>query len=268
VFEDNSHISDEDLLKALDQEHSGTRSELIRFHLRACWNCRARSAEIERSIYDFVRTYEQNLCRRPSTSERAYAVLRFRLSQVAGATPPPSSRMWMTRMLLCLISLAGVGGAFAWLEQHPVRPNVRVLPDPRLTPGLARTVNRDDVCSASSRPNLQISATLARQVFREYGVTDPPAGAYEVDYLISPELGGADDIRNAWPEPYTGSEWSAHVKDALEERLRRMVCNKTLDLSAAQQEIADDWVSSYKKRFQTNHPLVEHLAYTKDTPWR
>jgi hypothetical protein len=109
---------------------------------------------------------------------------------------------------------------------------------------------------------------LAKRVFREYGVTDPSPGAYEVDYLISPELGGADDIRNAWPEPYAGSEWSAHVKDALEELLRQMVCDKTLDLAAAQREIAEDWVASYKKRFQANHPLGEHLAYTKDIPWQ
>lgn len=85
---------------------------------------------------------------------------------------------------------------------------------------------------------------------------------------ITPELGGADDIRNVWPEPYSGSEWTAHVKDALEEHLHQMVCEKQLELHTAQQEIARDWVSAYKKYFHADHPLPEHLAYTKDEPWQ
>jgi hypothetical protein len=46
-----------------------------------------------------------------------------------------------------------------------------------------------------------------------------------------------------------------------------MVCGGSLDLVAAQRDIARDWVSAYKKYFHTDHPLKEHLSYTKDRPW-
>ncbi|HTT63562.1 MAG TPA: hypothetical protein VMG35_17020, partial [Bryobacteraceae bacterium] len=81
---------------------------------------------------------------------------------------------------------------------------------------------------------------------------------YEVDYLVTPALGGADDIHNLWPESYS-AEWNAQVKDALEDRLRDLVCDGSLDLGKAQREIATDWIATYKKYFQTDKPLAEHL---------
>jgi hypothetical protein len=50
------------------------------------------------------------------------------------------------------------------------------------------------------------------------------ASDYEIDYLIATGLGGVDDVRNLWPEPYKSSTWNARVKDDLEERLGEMVC--------------------------------------------
>jgi hypothetical protein len=43
----------------------------------------------------------------------------------------------------------------------------------------------------------------------------------------------------------------------LEDRLREMVCNGSLDLAAAQREIAENWITAYKKYFHTDTPLVE-----------
>ena len=48
------------------------------------------------------------------------------------------------------------------------------------------------------------------------------------------------------------------MKDALEDRLREMVCDGSLDLAEAQQEIATNWISAYKKYFHTDEPLPEH----------
>jgi hypothetical protein len=48
------------------------------------------------------------------------------------------------------------------------------------------------------------------------------------------------------------------VKDALEDRLREMVCGGRLDLMEAQHEIAGNWIEAYKKYFHTDHPLPEH----------
>lgn len=85
---------------------------------------------------------------------------------------------------------------------------------------------------------------------------NPRADDYEIDYLIAPGLGGAEDIQNLWPEPYTSQTWNARVKDALEERLHELVCTGKLDLPTAQRDIATDWIAAYKKYFHTDRPLA------------
>jgi hypothetical protein len=76
------------------------------------------------------------------------------------------------------------------------------------------------------------SGSPAAEVFERYGVTRP-RDQYEVDHLITPELGGATDIRNLWPEPYHDAVWNAHVKDQLEDLLHAMVCRGEVDLATA-----------------------------------
>ena len=74
-----------------------------------------------------------------------------------------------------------------------------------------------------------------------------------MDYLITPALGGADDIRNLWPQAYS-TAWNAYVKDALEDRLRELVCTGQLDLPTAQHDISTDWIAAYRKYFHTDKP--------------
>jgi hypothetical protein len=88
-----------------------------------------------------------------------------------------------------------------------------------------------------------------------YGVASREADAYEVDYLITPELGGATDVRNLWPEPYHNTVWNAKVKDQLENRLHQMVCHGDLDLATAQRDISTDWIAAYRKYFHVEAPL-------------
>ncbi len=88
-----------------------------------------------------------------------------------------------------------------------------------------------------------------------------------MDYLIPPALGGSDDPRNLWPQPYSTGVWNARVKDALEERLRSLVCEGKLDLGTAQRDLASDWIGAYKRYFGTDKPLVSHSGFVKDQPW-
>jgi len=123
-----------------------------------------------------------------------------------------------------------------------------MIPDPTLTPGAVRRVVLNDVCSMAHEEVVRnVPDSLRQQVFEEYGIVNPRAQDYEIDYLIAPGLGGADDIHNLWPEPSRTSAWNAHVKDALEERLHQLVCDGQLDLPTAQQAIARDWIAAYKK---------------------
>jgi len=119
-------------------------------------------------------------------------------------------------------------------------------------------VAKDDVCTPGYTKKVRaVPASLKRRVFAEYGIVHPPPRAYEVDHLISLELGGSNSIRNLWPEPYFGIVWNAHVKDALESRLHAMVCNGDIEMSAAQDAISTDWIAAYKKYFHTNAPLLK-----------
>jgi hypothetical protein len=76
-----------------------------------------------------------------------------------------------------------------------------------------------------------------------------------VDYLITPALGGADDIHNLWPQSYSATVWNAQVKDALEDRLRDLVCEGKLDLATAQRDISGNWIAAYKRYFNTDRPV-------------
>ncbi len=132
----------------------------------------------------------------------------------------------------------------------------QAIPRMVLTPGATRAVTREEVCSeATAAMAPGVPETLKMRVFAEYGMSPATADEYEVDYLVTPELGGAQDIRNLWPQPYSATIWNAHVKDDLEGRLHSMVCSGQMDLATAQRELSSDWISAYKKYFHSEKPL-------------
>jgi hypothetical protein len=128
-----------------------------------------------------------------------------------------------------------------------------ILPDPTLTPGDTFDVTAQDICVPRySKKVRNVPAETKREVYREYGITEHHAGDYEVDHLISLELGGSNSIKNLWPESYRTSPWNARVKDRLEEKLHSLVCSGQLDLKTAQQAIASNWIEAYKKYVSPN----------------
>jgi len=128
------------------------------------------------------------------------------------------------------------------------------LPDPSLTPGAVFSdVTADDVCEPGySKSVRHVTPSLKQQVFEAYhqpgnhqGICSGSQGC-EVDHLISLELGGSNDFKNLWPEPYDGV-WNARMKDRLENKLHKLVCDGSLSLKEAQQAIANNWINAYKK---------------------
>jgi hypothetical protein len=74
---------------------------------------------------------------------------------------------------------------------------------------------------------------------------------YEEDHLIPLELGGnPSSPANLWPEPRFGV-WNAGVKDLLERKLHKMVCDGQISLRDAQNAIATDWIVAYKQYFES-----------------
>ena len=127
-----------------------------------------------------------------------------------------------------------------------------------LTPGSVLPVGVDEICGGGIAGVPAVAAQVPRQVFEAYGVDYRRAAEYELDFLITPELGGAPEPRNLWPQPYRAGLWNAYVKDELERELQDLVCRGTLDLATAQQELADDWIAAYKRRFDTDRPLRDY----------
>lgn len=135
-----------------------------------------------------------------------------------------------------------------------------LLPDPKVTPGIARTdMTVEEICAKKWGEDVRhVTAKMKRQIFANYGYTgnddprcipDDSNRHCELDHLIGRQFGGADDISNMWPQSY-GGEWSAVDKDRLENKLRKMVCDTNeLTLEEAQDEIKTDWIASYKKHF-------------------
>jgi hypothetical protein len=258
--EHESHISDRELLMAMDGELAKHDMKRVGSHLESCWTCRSRKQDLKRAIADFVHLHRSRweLQLPPSAGPRA--LLKARLAELAEARPSPwrpvtntGRRRWVTAAA-CGLLLAALAA-----DRYIVGPRapevVLAAPNPALTPGAAVVENPINLCRESMPKNKAVPSSVRRRVFAEYGVANAPAKAYEVDYLITPALGGSDDIHNLWPHSYGDTEWNAKVKDALEDRLRELVCQDKVDLSTAQREIANNWIAAYKKYFHTEHPI-------------
>jgi hypothetical protein len=115
------------------------------------------------------------------------------------------------------------------------------------TPGaIFPDVTKDDICVPGYTSKVRnVPDSVKNAVYAEYGITSHTTGQYEVDHLISLELGGSNDIANLWPEaaePRPGF----HEKDKVENYLHQQVCNGSMTLQEAQLKIAYDWLSVYK----------------------
>jgi hypothetical protein len=260
MLSEESHLSDQELLLAADGELSARDAARVEAHLEACWSCRARQEELEASIGDFVRAYRGELDPRIPAADGPRALLKARIMK---AQPVGNDRMpWISgaRLALAAAALAVVAIAGLIALRWAARPNpytiAVMVPNPSLTPGATVLLGRGDVCRESNANNKAVPVALRRRVFDEYGIHSAAPDAYEVDYLITPALGGADDIHNLWPQAYRAAVWNAQVKDALEDHLRDLVCDGQLDLATAQREIATNWIEAYKKYFHTDQPLT------------
>ena len=259
------HPADEQLLLFLDGEAGSRRSGEIRTHLEQCWECRARLHQFEDTIDAFLRQRELETSLPPSDGPRA--LLKAQLSQLAGDQQArPSAFVWAVAGVACAVFFSALLLVRSTNHASQTRTQSAIvsIPNSTLTPGTALLENQRVLCSQVSANNKAVPVPLQKKVFEEYGIAGADPRAYEVDYLVTPALGGTEDIHNLWPHSYSAAMWNARVKDALEDRLHEMVCDGSLDLHEAQQEIATDWISAYKKYFRTDKPLPEHSNHRQE----
>jgi len=122
-----------------------------------------------------------------------------------------------------------------------------VLPDAHCTPGsidpnVTQANIQQTICvsgyTQTVRPPASFTNKLKKQQIAEYGYIDINIHDYEEDHLISLELGGAPaDRKNLWPEP----GGVPNPKDKIENLCHKKVCEGTISLADAQQQIATNW---------------------------
>jgi hypothetical protein len=126
-----------------------------------------------------------------------------------------------------------------------------ILPDLRITPGVYRkNLSKYKICHTKwGLDKRYVTLSMKKKVFITYGIPYSRHSEFEVDHLISRELGGADVVDNLWPESYITQPWNARRKDRLENYLHKLVCRNQITLPEARREILNDWTIAYRKYF-------------------
>jgi hypothetical protein len=132
--------------------------------------------------------------------------------------------------------------AFALAAILAAQPAPAIHRNYAMTPGAITGATTEQVCTAgyatSVRPSSNESARLKTAAMKAYGIAGAPRDGYQLDHVVSLELGGAPrDMRNLWPEPIA----IAHEKDKVENSLHRAVCSGHLSLAKAQACEAFNW---------------------------
>jgi len=127
------------------------------------------------------------------------------------------------------------------------------VPNPALTPGVSRGLSLETICATKwGKDHRAVTEAMKNQVYAAYGLKNrvgecaqSPRGC-EVDHLISRENGGADDVKNLWPEHY-GAACGAEKKDHLENVIHGLICSQKLSIQQGQDELSYNWITSYSK---------------------
>jgi len=160
----------------------------------------------------------------------------------------------MKKILISVIFLNGCTHMMA-SDNEVRRPalagEVTMYPDPVKTPGVVRAETTEaNVCTPGFTKEIRdVPESVKNKVFISYMGKAPesPGENYEVDHFISLELGGSNDIKNLWPQPYAPVP-GARQKDVVETYLKDQVCEhkvQTLSLKDAQKIITTDWYACY-----------------------
>lgn len=265
------HPADHLLLLAPDHGLTHGQSAGIDAHVAACAACRARRARLQRVLgvvspqpdaqdaasvtsHAAARQRLQSALRREASTASGWRTYEGRIRTVAGAPLALAAIVLLMALALQVPGLTPVGAV-------PLEAERQARPVPVFTPGAASSLGASALC-AGARPSRLVAAEARDQVLVEYGMQAAPADTYELDALITPELGGTTARANLWPQRYD-TVWNARVKDQLESLLADRVCSGRMQLGDAQEALARDWVASYKQAFETDAPLPSHLASTE-----
>ena len=125
-------------------------------------------------------------------------------------------------------------------------PNGQPLPDPSCTPSAISTrVTQDNlqetICLPKYTDGVRPPTSQTNKAKKIVALAYDQVGQEgEYDHVIPLELGGANDVRNLWLEPGK----IPNPKDAVENKLKALVCAGKVLLVEAQHRIAKDWTTA------------------------
>jgi hypothetical protein len=154
-----------------------------------------------------------------------------------------------------LVGAASLGaGSAVGAGRDPGLP-IRSLTPGATNPRVTQANIHSTICvsgyTATIRPPESYTSSLKyRQLDHGYNLRgDTRASHYEEDHLVALEVGGnPTSVKNLWPEPRL-TTWGATKKDALENRMHRLVCSGTVSLAVAQQVLEVNWIAGYQRYY-------------------
>jgi len=275
----NHHCTDEELLLALDHELPSRRHRSVDAHLAQCVACRVRRARIDLAAENATALSRDDATVQTERAGRTREQLRSKLNEMADEWDGSLRVRLVSRFTLIprpvMVGAALAAAALLLIRvaspSRPMDPSSAVasveresLPVASLTPGASWQLSVGEVCAGGAPEEREVPAAVRRDVLRAYGMEQVSRDEYELDYLITPQLGGAPDARNLWPQRYASGTWNARVKDQLERLLPQLVCNRQVALETAQRDIALDWIAAYRKYFKTATPLQTQASFFRD----
>ena len=135
-----SHLSDRELIMAMDGELAKHDTKRVESHLESCWSCRSRRQDLERAIADFVHLHRSRpeLQLLPAAAPRA--MLKARLTELAQSRPSTwrhlanmQRRSWVAVAAFGFLAAAVVVDRYVVEQRAP--DVVLAAPNPALTPG-------------------------------------------------------------------------------------------------------------------------------------
>jgi hypothetical protein len=121
-----------------------------------------------------------------------------------------------------------------------------LVPDPSRTPGDVLITEASIVCVPGYTKTVRnVPQVVKEAVYKNCSILSRQPSEYEVDHLISPELGGSNTVKNLWPQSYITMPLNAHVKDRLEGKLHTLACSEQITLQEAHQAITENWTSAF-----------------------
>ena len=146
---------------------------------------------------------------------------------------------------------------FALLITPAISWGYPTLPDQVATPGATNPAVtqgniKDTICVSGWTKTIRPTASYTTKLKKQQLKSGPyqsnlGAAAFEEDHRLSLEVGGhPTDPKNLWPQLWNPADGKgAHMKDQLENAIKRKICSGELTLAGGQAVLLGDWVVGY-----------------------